>query len=153
MNGNIKNSKNKNKVGRRRYTPTIPKGKFSFAQFVTAQDGKCTPLTLRQFLARDKAKQGRSEVILLKEKGDSSNKNGLGRKTFLYMSRARQQAINKAKKTVKVNVAKGTAPTPAPSALTVASSPTPEIAPEVAPVVAETEKVESNADVDAVVAS
>lgn len=142
-----KNKMNKrNKAGRPRYTPTVPNGKFTFGQFCEANGmtrdadgnysgGKCTPLTLRHFLRDQKNKGSRSEVVVVKGVTKAPNgESGLGRKAMVYIRRSKQAAINKAKRTVKVQVnATSAAPASAPV----------ETAPEVAAPVAvsvETEK-------------
>jgi hypothetical protein len=85
----------KNGPGRPKYTPVIPRGKFTFAEFCTengvGKDGKgakCSALTLRKFLARDAKLGKKSQVLLTDDLANPDNKQGLGRKAFLYQRRS-----------------------------------------------------------------
>lgn len=84
----------------------IPNRKFTFADLCEAND-HVTPLTLRKFLKRDAARLGKSTIVLLKnESREPDSKKGLGRKTFVYISRARKNALRSiAKSRVSVPLA------------------------------------------------
>lgn len=86
-----------NGPGRPKYTPVLPKGKFTFtdleiANGVNPKTGKgksCTTLTLRKWLKRELAKRGHSAIVHLKDTlADPNGKNGLGRKQYVYQRRA-----------------------------------------------------------------
>jgi hypothetical protein len=100
--------------GRPKYTPVIPKGKFTFtdleiANGVNPKTGKgkdCTTLTLRKWLKRELAKRGHSAIVHLKDTfADPTSKHGLGRKQYVYQRRA------------GVTIAKPSAPAPKPTAV------------------------------------
>lgn len=83
----------------------LPNRKFTFADLCEANE-HVTPLTLRKFLKRDAARLGKSQVVLVKnETRDPDSKKGLGRKTFVYISRARKATLkNMAKSRVSVSL-------------------------------------------------
>jgi hypothetical protein len=103
-----------------------PNKRFTFADLKEAND-HVTPLTLRKALKRDADRKGRSEIVLLKNIfGEPDHKNGLGRKTFVYIRRTRQNALKKARKTVSVSVSTpAPAVTPAPAIVTPTQATTP----------------------------
>jgi hypothetical protein len=93
--------KNKNSTrgrGRPRAEITIPNRKFTFADFGEANQ-HVTPLTLRKFIKYDFAKKNKSEIIKLKdETREPNSKEGLGRKTFVYIRRNKANSLKTARK-------------------------------------------------------
>ena len=89
----------------------IPNRKFTFADLKEAND-HVTPLTLRKFLKRDAARKGKSEIVLVKdETREPNSKKGLGRKTFVYIPRAKMNTLKTASKSkVTVTIAAPKAP-------------------------------------------
>lgn len=136
----MKNTKNtaERGPGRPAYAVKYPYGKFTFNQLcelngvstkgVNKGKGKnCTALTLRKALDRDmfhvdakdstkvdKTKPRRnSEIVLVKNETREPNSNeGLGRKAFVYIRRAKLAALKSASKS-SVNVPLNDTPAPA----------------------------------------
>lgn len=101
--------KNKNKQrgpGRPMADINVPNKKFTFADLVEA-NSHVTPQTLRKFLKRDFARKGKSEIVLVKdETREPNSKQGLGRKTFVYMRRSKMNSLKSARKsTVSIPLA------------------------------------------------
>ena len=105
--------KTKKTVGRPKYMPKLPRGKFTFTDFqvangvdpetnkATSEDG-CTTLTLRKWLKRDLARKGHSTVVILKDVFAKPNsETGLGRKQFVYQRRVKTPTNPKKRTTVK----------------------------------------------------
>jgi len=100
---NTKNSKQVKSVkrgpGRPKYTPKFPRSlRFTFGDLCNAngvnpdtlKGENCTGLTLRKFLKRDKARKGKSNIVMLKDQcGKPDSKDGLGKPPFLYCLRER----------------------------------------------------------------
>lgn len=154
-----KNATKSRGPGRPMYQPVIPKGKFTMADFceangVDVKTGKgknCSKLTLIKFMGR---KQGKAMIRKVKgELAAPANKNGLGRKSFLYeripgtVATKSTKAVKAAKSTKAPKAAKSTASDyEATKAALLAPTPavviTPEATPE--PEVAETATAEVN---------
>lgn len=110
-------------VGRPRFVPDIPKGKFTMRQFCelngvnpdTGKGEKCSKLTLIKFMARDAKRKGMSEIVRLKdETRNPAGEKGLGRKAFVFQLRSK---FAKANATVNVPIVDVTpAPVDAPVA-------------------------------------
>lgn len=86
----------KNGPGRPLYVPKFPRkdewtmNDFCKANSVDVETGKgpnCSKLTLIKWMARDKARKGRSLVKRLDHTAPPSSENGLGRKAFLFSLR------------------------------------------------------------------
>lgn len=86
----------KGKAGRPLYVPKFPRKEewtmndFCRANEVDVETGKgprCSKLTLIKWMARDKARKGRSIVKRLDHTAAPSSENGLGRKAFLFSLR------------------------------------------------------------------
>ena len=86
----------KGKPGRPLYVPKFPRKvewtlkDFCVANEVDPETGKgprCSKLTLIKFLARDKARKGRSLVKRLDHTAAPDSEKGLGRKAFLFSLR------------------------------------------------------------------
>lgn len=93
-------------VGRPMANINIPNRKFTFADLEEA-NSHVTPLTLRKFLKRDADRKGKSEIVLVKgETRAPQSKNGLGRKTFVYVRRAKVAKVTAPKAAVKAKAAK-----------------------------------------------
>lgn len=93
----------------------VPNRKFTFGDLAEA-NGHVTPLTLRKFLKRDAARKGKSEIVLVKdEHREPNSKKGLGRKTFVYIPRAKLNTLKTASKS-KVSVALNDKPAKKPAA-------------------------------------
>ena len=101
--------------GRPKYTPVIPKGRFTMATLceangVSLKTGKgkiCSRLTLIKFIARDAKRNGQSLIMRLKDMVTEPNsKDGMGRKPFVYQSRTKSPAV----KTTRKPATKSTAP-------------------------------------------
>ncbi len=85
--------------GRPMYDPSFPRTKeFTFTDFevangVNPKTGKgkeCTTLTLRKWLKRDKARMGKSILVLLKGvTADPNSRKGLGRRAHLFSLRSK----------------------------------------------------------------
>lgn len=94
MNKNTKNTKSKKHAGRPAYQPIFPKtDKWTFEDFQAANDGKCTKLTLRNFLKGDMKTEdgkfrGNSIVKLIKNEFGEKHSSGMGRRPLLYHLRS-----------------------------------------------------------------
>lgn len=160
-----KNSKAQNRgPGRPKYTPVIPRGKFTFtdleeANGVNTKTGKgknCTTLTLRKWLKRELSNRRSGAIVLLKDVlADPNSKSGLGRKQYVYTRRAgvtapkaaAPKATRKAKATADVSQSTQDyeatkAALLADTSVSVATpdptpAPAPEATPEAAPVAAD----------------
>jgi hypothetical protein len=143
------NMKNQRGPGRPMASIKVPNRKFTFGDLVEA-NGHVTPLTLRKFLKRDAARKGKSAICLMKdEHREPNSKKGLGRKTFVYIPRAKLNALKTASKS-KVSVPLNDKPAKTPAAAPVSTSyedtkaalgitaPAPEATADVAPVSTET---------------
>jgi hypothetical protein len=74
-------------VGRPAANVTIPKGKFTF-QELCAANSSLAPLTLRNFMKRDKQSGKHSQIVRVEdERGEPGSNDGYGRKPFLYVRR------------------------------------------------------------------
>jgi hypothetical protein len=101
-NTNIKKNTNaKRGPGRPKYTPIIPKSRFTIndlceANGVNLETGKgklCSRLTLIKHIARDAKRNGKSEIVRLKDTvAQPNSENGLGRKSFVYQLRSKVTA-------------------------------------------------------------
>jgi hypothetical protein len=100
MNKNSKQVKSvKRGPGRPKYTPKFPRSlRFTFGDLCvtngvnpdTLKGDNCTGLTLRKYLKRDKARKGKSNIVMLKGQfGKPDSKDGLGKPPFLYCLRER----------------------------------------------------------------
>ena len=131
-----KNANENRGPGRPAYVPKIPGRKFTFADFMEANEvnpetGKgpnCSKLTLTKFLDRDMynafesgARKGKANkasprknslVIKLDETREPNSESGLGRKTYVYLRRDKLDTLKTAKVAkAKVSVNVGTAAT------------------------------------------
>ncbi len=129
--------------GRPRYTPIIPKGKFTFADFATAngvnlktgKGDKCTVLTLRKWMNYDSRKRNKSQIVMLKNVlGESVNEKGLGRKPFMFQRRSQVAATD----TAKVEKVVSITPTAPATTETKQSVPEQQKSVDVAPVTSDT---------------
>ncbi len=122
-------------VGRPKAIVKIPNRRFTFEDLQTA-NSTLTPLTLRKFLKRDAARNGKSEIVLTKDKVAPAD--GIGRHLFVYIPRAKMVAMKAKAKATKVasDVAVVLGETPAPVV------PVAEVAPVAETVTAETPATE-----------
>lgn len=96
-------------VGRPMADVTIPKGKFTFNQ-LCAVNKNLAPLTLRNFMDRDKDKGKHSEILRVEdERGEPGSK--IGRKPFLYIRRELLSKSGIIHQNVGYHVHKSKAPT------------------------------------------
>ncbi len=132
----MKKNKPNRGVGRPMADVKIPRGRFTFAEFMafnaSANDGNgWKPLTLRNFLKRDAARKGKSIVVLTGK--FEKPENGIGRPSAIMAKRIVKKTNTLAvarKSKVSVNVAAAAAailaePTPVTPAVAPA---TPEVA-------------------------
>lgn len=74
-------------VGRPAADVKIPRGKFTFQQLCEA-NSNLAPLTLRNFMKRDKGHGKLSQIVRVEdERGEPGSDDGYGRKPFLYVRR------------------------------------------------------------------
>lgn len=87
--------------GRPKYVPTIPRGKFTFAELEaangvdlsTGKGGKCTTLTLRKWMKREIANRRNGAVMLVKDiLAEPNSASGLGRKQYVYIRRPAEKS-------------------------------------------------------------
>lgn len=172
---NMKRNIKRNGPGRPAYTPVIPKGKFTMndlceANGVSLKTGKgklCSKLTLVKWLAKQLANRRSGLVTKTDATAEPNSKDGLGRKSFVYIRRPGMSAKTlktATKSTVSVKLAPQTtadyeatkaallAPSPAPvtptepvtapvAEVAPAAEPAPAAAPEVTAPVAATDPV------------
>jgi hypothetical protein len=115
-----KNANTNRGPGRPAYEPKVPQSKFTFADFMelngvnfeTGKGPNCSKLTLDKWLKRDKESKGKSMIVKLDETREPNSKNGLGRKTYVYVRRSKLDTLKSAKVATgksKVSVNVGTA--------------------------------------------
>lgn len=88
----------KRPVGRPRAEVNVPNKKFTFTDLVEANP-ELSEVTLHKFLARDRARKSKSEIVRLKDESrEPSNEKGLGRKKFVYIKRTRLAMLTEKEK-------------------------------------------------------